>query len=118
MLLQTSFVQYITSLPNLVTIGIELGTIYLYFRESIFKLNEKVKSLESEIDNLKNLSIKVVALESKIEIINNDQKHLIKDFEKLDKSMENINFDVHKIKGSIITIEAYFKQIIEKDNKS
>jgi hypothetical protein len=115
MLLQTTLIQYITSVPNLIGLVIELGGVYLYFRESIFKLNEKCKVLENEISNLKNLSIKVIALESKMDIINNNQEHLIKDFEKMEKSLDTITFDVHKMKGTLITIEGYFKQVLERD---
>ena len=122
MLIQTSLIQHITSIPNLLTIAVELGGIYLYFRESLLKLNNEVTYLKGEIKQLKDLSIKVVALESKIELINNDMKYLIKDFEKQEKTLSKIseeqtktNQDIHSIKGSMLSIESYFKQIVERE---
>ena len=113
-ILQTQLVQYFTSLPNIIAILVEIGAIYLYFRESILNLNNKVKYMLSEIESLKNLSFKVVSLETKLELISNDQKHLMRDFEKTEKSLEQINADVHKMKSSLIGVEMYLKQLLDE----
>ncbi len=112
--LQTQLVQYFTSLPNIIAILVEIGAIYLYFRESIINLNNKVKYLLAEVEGLKSLSLKVISLESKIDLMSNDQKHLLQDLAKTEKTLEQINQDVHKMKASMIGVEMYLKQIIEE----
>ena len=112
-ILQTQLIQYFTSLPNIIAILVEIGAIYLYFRESIIHLNNKVKNLLNEVESLKTLSLKVVSLETKLELISNDQKHLIKDFEKTEKAIERINIDLHKMKGTMTMVESYLKQLLE-----
>ena len=113
-ILQTQLVQYFTSLPNIIAILVEIGAIYLYFRESILNLNNKVKYMFTEIESLKNLSFKVISLETKLELISNDQKHLMRDFEKTEKSLEQINADVHKMKSSLIGVEMYLKKLLDE----
>jgi hypothetical protein len=113
-ILQTQLVQYFTSLPNIIAILVEIGAIYLYFRESIINLNNKVKYLIAEVEGLKSLSLKVVSLESKIDLMSNDQKHLMQDFAKTEKSLDSINADVHKMKASLIGVEMYLKQLLDE----
>lgn len=124
MFIQTQLIQHITSLPNLITIAVELGAIYLYFKESVFKLNQEVKYLKEKLIHLENLSIKIVALESKIELINKDMNYLVADFVKLNTQLTKIaedsqttKLDINKIKGSMLSLESYFKQIIENETK-
>jgi hypothetical protein len=46
--------------------------------------------------------------------MSNEQKHLMQDFAKTEKSLDSINADVHKMKASLIGVEMYLKQLLDE----
>lgn len=125
MLLQTSIGQALFSFvnpQNIVTILVEIGVFYVAYREFKIKMETKTLDHDDRLKQLEDEQLKIVALQTDSKLFQKDLDFLKKDFEnqakmltKLDESNNKIKEDIHKIKGSMLSIESYFKQIIEKD---
>jgi hypothetical protein len=125
MLLQTSIGQALFSFvnpQNIFTIMVEIGVFYIAYREFKIKIETKTNSHDKRLDVLEDEQIKIVGLQTDSKLLQKDIDSLKSDFEnqnrllaKLDDSNSKIKEDIHKIKGSMISIEHYFKMIIDKD---
>jgi len=125
MLLQTSIGQALFSFvnpQNIFTIMVEIGVFYIAYREFKIKIETKTTAHDKRLDVLEDEQIKVIGLQTDSKLLQKDIDSLKSDFEnqnrllsKLDDSNAKIKEDIHKIKGSMLSLEHYFKIIIEKD---
>ncbi len=102
------------------TILVEIGVLYIAYREFKIKTEKNIESLMSKIEDLEKHEDKINILENNsnllskdIDYLKNESKNTIRLLEKLDEKQIKFNEDIHKIKGSSLQIEMYLKQVIE-----
>jgi len=122
LLLQTSFIQSLLSTQNILGIMLELGIIYIAYQKwkvsvdkDMEKLNLEIKEIKIDVKEVQSLSSKITNLDTTSQLMKQDLDYIKKDYEIQSRSTEKMKEDIHKIKGSMITIESYFKQILDKE---
>ena len=125
MLLQTAIGQTLLNMINpqsIFTIICEIFLLYLAYDRFKNKIENVVDDHAKRILMLEDSKNKIVELQTDSKLMQKDLDALKEDFitqnkmlEKLEDSNSKIKEDIHKIKGSMLSIELYFKQIIEKD---
>jgi len=107
--------------PNsIMTILVEIGVLYVAYREFKIKTEKNIEALTSKIVDLEKHEDKINILENNsnllskdIDYLKNESKNTIRLLEKLDEKQIKFNEDIHKIKGSSLQIEMYLKQVLE-----
>ena len=107
--------------PNsIMTILVEIGVLYVAYREFKIKTEKNIEALTSKILDLEKHEDKINILENNsnllskdIDYLKNESKNTIRLLEKLDEKQVKFNEDIHKIKGSSAQIEVYLKQVID-----
>lgn len=122
LLLQTSFIQSLLSTQNIFGIMLELGIIYIAYQKwkvsvdkDMEKLNLEIKEIKIDVKEVQSLSNKITNLDTTSQLMKQDLDYIKKDYEIQSRSTEKMKEDIHKIKGSMVTIESYFKQILDKE---
>lgn len=123
MLLQTTIGSSILQLINpnsIITILVEIGVLYIAYREFKIKTEKNIEALISKVEDLEKHEDKINILENNsnllskdIDYLKNESKNTIRLLEKLDEKQMKFNEDIHKIKGSSLQIEMYLKQVLE-----
>jgi hypothetical protein len=117
--LGTSIIQMVN--PNsIMTILVEVGVLYVAYREFKIKTEKNIELLNKEIELLKVTSNKINTLENNsnilskdIEFLRNENHNIKRILEKIDEKQGKFNEDIHKVKGSSAHIEVYLKQVID-----
>ena len=107
--------------PNsIMTILVEIGVLYVAYREFKIKTEKNIEALTSKVIDLEKHEDKINILENNsnllskdIDYLKNESKNTIRLLEKLDEKQVKFNEDIHKIKGSSAQIEIYLKQVID-----
>ena len=107
--------------PNsIMTILVEIGVLYVAYREFKIKTEKNIEALTSKVIDLEKHEDKINILENNsnllskdIDYLKNESKNTIRLLEKLDEKQVKFNEDIHKIKGSSAQIEVYLKQVID-----
>jgi len=107
--------------PNsIMTILVEIGVLYVAYREFKIKTEKNIEALTGKIVDLEKHEDKINILENNsnllskdIDYLKNESKNTIRLLEKLDEKQIKFNEDIHKIKGSSLQIEMYLKQVLE-----
>ena len=115
----TSILQMVN--PNsIMTILVEIGVLYVAYREFKIKTEKNIEALTSKVIDLEKHEDKINILENNsnllskdIDYLKNESKNTIRLLEKLDEKQVKFNEDIHKIKGSSAQIEIYLKQVID-----
>jgi hypothetical protein len=123
MLLQSTLGSSILQLVNpnsIVTIIIEIGILYVAYREFKIKTEKNIEAINKEVELLKVTTNKINTLENNsnmlskdIEFLREESKNTLRILERLDEKQSVLNTDIHRIKGTMPQIEMYLKQIIE-----
>ncbi len=102
------------------TILVEVGVLYVAYREFKIKTEKNIELLNKEIELLKVTSNKINTLENNsnilskdIEFLRNENHNIKRILEKIDEKQGKFNEDIHKVKGSSAHIEVYLKQVID-----
>lgn len=121
--LQSTIVSSILQLVNpnsIITIIVEIGILYIAYREFKIKTEKNIETINKDVESLKVTSSKINILENNsnllskdIEFLKSESQNTIRLLEKLDEKQIKFNEDIHKIKGSSLQIEMYLKQVIE-----
>jgi peptidoglycan hydrolase CwlO-like protein len=118
MLLQTSIGQAVFNMlspQTIITLCIEVGVIYIAYREFKTKIEIKTTDHDERLSKLEDEQTKIFSLQTDTKLMQKDLDFLKKDFEAQSKILSKLQEDIHKIKGSMISIEHYFKQIVDKE---
>jgi hypothetical protein len=123
MLLQSTIGSSILQMVNpnsIMTILVEIGVLYVAYREFKIKTEKNIEALMSKVEDLEKHEDKINILENNsnllskdIDYLKNESKNTIRLLEKLDEKQIKFNEDIHKIKGSSLQIEMYLKQVLE-----
>jgi hypothetical protein len=123
MLLQSTIGSSILQMVNpnsIITILVEIGVLYIAYREFKIKTEKNIETLISKVEDLEKHEDKINILENNsnllskdIDYLKNESKNTIRLLEKLDEKQMKFNEDIHKIKGSSLQIEMYLKQVLE-----
>jgi hypothetical protein len=123
LLLQTTIGSSILQLINpnsIITILVEIGVLYIAYREFKIKTEKNIEALINKVEDLEKHEDKINILENNsnllskdIDYLKNESKNTIRLLEKLDEKQMKFNEDIHKIKGSSLQIEMYLKQVLE-----
>jgi hypothetical protein len=123
LLLQSTIGSSILQLVNpnsIITILVEIGVLYIAYREFKIKTEKNIEALISKVEDLEKHEDKINILENNsnllskdIDYLKNESKNTIRLLEKLDEKQMKFNEDIHKIKGSSLQIEMYLKQVLE-----
>jgi hypothetical protein len=123
MLLQSTIGSSILQMVNpnsIITILVEIGVLYVAYREFKIKTEKNIEALMSKVEDLEKHEDKINILENNsnllskdIDYLKNESKNTIRLLEKLDEKQIKFNEDIHKIKGSSLQIEMYLKQVLE-----
>ena len=123
MILQSTIGSSILKMVNpdsIMTILIEIGVLYIAYREFKIKTEKNIEALMGKVLDLEKHEDKINILENNsnllskdIDYLKNESKNTIRLLEKLDEKQVKFNEDIHKIKGSSAQIEIYLKQVID-----
>ncbi len=123
LLLQSTIGSSILQMVNpnsIITILVEIGVLYVAYREFKIKTEKNIEALISKVEDLEKHEDKINILENNsnllskdIDYLKNESKNTIRLLEKLDEKQMKFNEDIHKIKGSSLQIEMYLKQVLE-----
>ncbi len=72
-------------------------------------LNGQIANLKLDIVEVKGLGTKITNLDTNSQLMKQDLEYLKKDYDLQIKATEKMKDDIHLIKGSLLTIEHYFK---------
>jgi hypothetical protein len=72
-------------------------------------LNGQISNLKLDIVEVKGLGTKITNLDTNSQLMKQDLEYLKKDYDLQIKATEKMKDDIHLIKGSLLTIEHYFK---------
>ena len=72
-------------------------------------LNDQISNLKLDIVEVKGLGTKITNLDTNSQLMKQDLEYLKKDYDLQIKATEKMKDDIHLIKGSLLTIEHYFK---------
>lgn len=121
-ILQTSFIQSLLSTQNIFGIILELGIIYIAYQKwkvSVDKdmenINLEIKDMKIDIKDVQSLSNRISSLDTTSQLMRQDLDYIKRDYESQSKIVEKMKDDLHRITGSMLALEGYFKQIIEKE---
>lgn len=111
-LLQINVLESVFTVQNLYTI---LLVLIAYFKwkftvdNKIETLNVQIATLKIEIKEVQGLYTKITNLDTNSQLMKQDLEYLKKDYDIQIKATEKMKDDIHLIKGSLLTIEHYFK---------
>ena len=72
-------------------------------------LNGQIANLKLDIKEVQGLYTKITNLDTNSQLMKQDLEYLKKDYDLQIKATEKMKDDIHSIKGSLLSIEHYFK---------
>jgi prefoldin subunit 5 len=112
------------SSQNVLGIVVELGILYIAYAKWKVTVDKQIESLDLQIREVKidikevqSLSSKITNLDTTSQLMKQDLDYIKKDYEIQARSNAKMKEDIHEIKGSMATIQSYFKQILENESK-
>ena len=123
LILQSTIGSFIIKMVNpdtIITVLIEIGVLYIAYREFKIKTEKNIELLNKEIELLKVTSSKINTLENNsnllskdVDFLRSENQNIKRILEKIDEKQGKFNEDIHKVKGSSAQIEIYLKQVID-----
>jgi hypothetical protein len=111
-LLQINVLDSIFTVQNFYTfvlVLIAFITWKITVDNKISTLNVQISTLKIEIKEVQGLYTKITNLDTNSQLMKQDLEYLKKDYDIQIKATEKMKDDIHLIKGSLLTIEHYFK---------
>lgn len=111
-LLQINVLESVFTVQNLYTLFLVL-IAYVKWKitvdNKIDTLNGQISDLKTNIKEVQGLYTKITNLDTNSQLMKQDLDYLKKDYDLQIKATEKMKDDIHLIKGSLLTIEHYFK---------
>ena len=107
-----SFIESLFTIQNLFSLVL-IFVAYMKWKitvdNKIETLNNQILNLKTDIKEVQGFYTKITNLDTNYQLMKQDLEYLKKDYELQIKVSEKMKDDIHQIKGSLLTIEHYFK---------